>query len=61
MTAKGVTRLGLAEATGIPRSTLIRRLNAHSSFTVEELTRIAGHLGVDVYGLISAADEPSVA
>lgn len=56
MQARTVTQLGLAEATGIPRSTLIRRLNAHSSFTIEELVRIAEHLGVDVVTFVSAAD-----
>lgn len=46
MEEQGVTQLGLAEATGIPRVTLIRRLNGHQSFTVNELASVAAHLGV---------------
>lgn len=37
----------LAESTGIPRVTLIRRLSGHSSFTVVELHQIATLLAVD--------------
>jgi transcriptional regulator with XRE-family HTH domain len=55
MTAKGVSQVSLAEATGIPRVTLIRRLNGHASFTIEELAAIATHLGVDVASLLEAA------
>lgn len=56
MAVRGVTQLGLAEGTHIPRSTLIRRLNGRSPFNVDELVDIAAHLGVDVVALVSAAD-----
>jgi ATP-dependent protease HslVU (ClpYQ) ATPase subunit len=44
------TELGVADATGIPRTTLRRRLAApdRSPFTVVELLAIAEYLGVDV-------------
>ena len=46
--AAGLTLLGLSEATGIPRTTLTRRLSGVSSFTVEELEALARELGTDV-------------
>lgn len=52
MEAAGVSQNGLAEATNIPRSTLIRRLNGASSFKVEELNAIASHLGVPMTALL---------
>lgn len=39
--ARGTTQSAVAEATGIPRVTLVRRLTGFSSFTVDELARIA--------------------
>lgn len=45
---QGQTVLGLAEATGIARVTLTRRLAGHTPFTVAELDAIASALGVDV-------------
>lgn len=41
----GETQLGVAEKTGIPRTTLMRRLGGHSPFTVAELAAIADALG----------------
>ena len=54
MHAKDVSRLALADKAGIPRTTLIRRLTGTSPFTVDELARIAGALGVDVVALVAA-------
>lgn len=60
MDARGVTRLELSDATGIPRSTLIRRLNGLlPSFTIDELDRIAQHLEVDVVTLVAPVDAVS--
>lgn len=52
MVAKDVSQKALAEATDIPRVTLIRRLNGAQPFTVAELSRIAVALEVDVRSLI---------
>lgn len=46
MTERHVSQAGLAEATGIARVTLIRRLQGHVPFTVRELGAIAEHLGM---------------
>lgn len=55
METKGATRLGISEATGIPRTTLLRRLSGASSFTVAELDAIARALEVPVRDLIGDA------
>lgn len=52
----GQSQNGIAEATGIPRTTLIRRLRGHQSFTAEELHGIANVLGITVRSLVDAAD-----
>ena len=44
---KGMTRLELSEASGIPRPTLYRRLDGHVPFDIDELERVANALGVD--------------
>ena len=49
----------LAEDSGVPRTTLIRRLTGNSSFTLNEIDALAPHLGTTVSELL--ADEPSVA
>ena len=59
ITQSGETQLGVALATGIPRSTLARRLSGYSPFTVSELSAIATALGVDVLTLVAPA--PTVA
>lgn len=46
ISAAGETHLGIAEATGIPRSTLMRRLAGTTPFTVAELAAIAATLGL---------------
>jgi transcriptional regulator with XRE-family HTH domain len=42
----------LARAIGIAQSTLSMRLRGETSFDVDELSRIAGHFGVDVTALL---------
>ena len=44
----------LAEAIGLTRTTLGRRLNPHgrSQLTIDEIEAIAGHLGVPVSSLL---------
>lgn len=49
----GETSTSVADATGIPRSTLRRRLLGSSPFTVAELGLIAGHLGTTPEQLMS--------
>lgn len=46
--AAGISLLGLANQTGIPRTTLHRRMTGHSSFYMEELHTIAKALSVPV-------------
>jgi len=47
----GITHVGLSESTGIPRTTLIRRLNGFAPFTLEELEAVAHVLGTSVSDL----------
>lgn len=51
MTAQGWSEKAMAEATGIPRVTLRRRL-AGAAFNVAELAAIAAALGTTVSALI---------
>ncbi|WP_243061199.1 helix-turn-helix transcriptional regulator [Nocardioides sp. SR21] len=55
--AAGQTQLGVAEESGIPRTTLIRRLRGLSAFTVAELEAIAAVLGTTVSNLLAAAEQ----
>lgn len=50
--AADLSEVALAEATNIPRSTLKRRLDGASPFTVEELDSIATVLGVPFASLL---------
>ncbi len=52
----GQTTLGISEATGIPRVTLIRRLGGTTAFKVDELALIAAALDVPVSALTSPAE-----
>lgn len=52
----GKSQLSVSEASGIPRTTLLRRLSGVSPFTVDELQRIADLLGVPVVSLIDGTD-----
>ncbi len=44
MADQQLSQVALAEATGIPRVTLIRRLNGQAPFTVTELAAVAAEL-----------------
>lgn len=52
----GETVLGLSKATGIPRTTLDRRMRGLQSFTTSELIRIAEHLGVSAAEWVAAVE-----
>lgn len=54
--AAGRTPLAVSEQTGIPRTTLLRRLTGTSPFTIAELDLISGNLGVPVHSLIPGTD-----
>lgn len=56
MQDKGLTVLGLSEATHIPRTTLNRRLAGTQAFTVNELTDVAEVLGMTVTEILTAAE-----
>lgn len=56
MEERGKSQLALSEATGIPRTTLLRRLAGLSPFTVSELEAIAGYLGVSASDLVQRAE-----
>lgn len=51
----GVTLAWLCERTGIPRTTMHRRLAGHSAFNLNELDRIAQALRVETSDLLRAA------
>lgn len=48
ITSSGVTIVWLCDITGIPRTTLVRRLGGHAPFSVAELDAIASALRVPV-------------
>lgn len=52
----GRSQLSLSEESGIPRTTLLRRLSGATPFTVEELQRIADCLDVPVVSLLGPTD-----
>ena len=52
----GETQLSIAEVTGIPRTTLMRRLSGVTPFTVAELAAIASALGCTLGDLIVHED-----
>ena len=54
---RGESVQGLALATGIPRTTLIRRLGGFSPFTVAELDAIAAALCLDVSALLPEPEQ----
>lgn len=55
MGTRGVSVKQLADATGISRMTLTRRLTGHSSFTIAELAAIAAHFETTTDQLVAAA------
>jgi predicted transcriptional regulator len=48
----GVTIVWLCGRTGIPRSTMLRRLDGHSPFNLNEIDRIANALRIPVESLL---------
>lgn len=54
--AAGVTEVWLCDKTGVPRSTMRRRLAGHSAFNLNELDRIAAALRVPVSVFLTDAD-----
>lgn len=57
MTDAGLTVLGVADRTGIPRTTLTRRLSGGSPFTVAEVDTLAAVVGVPVSVIIARAED----
>ncbi|MBJ8340001.1 helix-turn-helix transcriptional regulator [Antrihabitans sp. YC3-6] len=53
----GTTRLSLATATGIPVSTLRRRMKGHGALDIDQLERIATTLGYEVEAFVLPEDE----
>ncbi len=51
--AAGLTRLHLSDATGIPYTTLYRKLNGHSAYTLDEIASIAAVIGVAPVDLVA--------
>mgnify|MGYP001766405136 CR=1 FL=1 len=51
----GVSIVWLCEHTGIPRSTMLRRLSGHSAFNLNELDRIAVALRLSTADLLQVA------
>lgn len=51
----------LADATHIPRVTLIRRLDGTTPFSIDELRRIAHHFGVSASDIVTAAENDHAA
>jgi predicted transcriptional regulator len=54
----GISRKRASEVTGIPRATLLRRLNG-ASFQILELRAIAEMLGVTIAEIVSKAERPA--
>jgi len=52
----GKLQAHIADATGIPRQTLSKRLNAETKFPVEELIAIAQALGVPASTFLATVD-----
>ena len=55
-TAAGKSILELSEETGIPRTTLMRRLKDGSQLEVNELSSIAKHLGTTLLDIVDSAE-----
>lgn len=53
----GKTQLDIVDATGIPRTTLNRRMTGNSPFTISELELIAGAIGVTVTEIMQASED----
>lgn len=61
LTEAGVSRRDAADLTGIPLTTLSRRLTGNSPFLSTELDRIASVTGTTVSALVSAAEQRGAA
>lgn len=59
--AAGKSHLRISEETGIPRTTLARRLSGASPFTVAELSALAAALGTTPSALVADAEKHAVA
>src|SRR5699024_9218076 len=51
----GRTSAEVARAADISRASLSRKMRCQASFTVDELVRIAGALGIEAGGLVASA------
>jgi transcriptional regulator with XRE-family HTH domain len=56
MDEHAVSAYALSKQTGIPQSSLSRKLNGPASFDFDDVQKIAGALGTDVTSLVSAAE-----
>lgn len=56
MDERGVSAYALSKQTGIPQSSLSRKLNGPASFDFDDVQQIAGALGTDVTSLVAAAE-----
>lgn len=53
----GKTQLDVVDATGIPRTTLNRRMTGNSPFTISELELIAAFLGITVTEIMQTSEQ----
>lgn len=53
-----ITRVKLAVATGISRSTLANKLDGHTELTLDEITAIAHALGKSWLWVLTGVDQP---
>lgn len=61
MTEAGITRSDMAAESGIPYTTLYRKLNGHTAFNVSEIVAISKVLDVQPSTLVVFGDEGAVA
>lgn len=59
MESRGASLLGLSNATGIPRTTLRRSLEAGRPFTLAELDQVARYFGVKATTLLRERPRPT--
>jgi DNA-binding Xre family transcriptional regulator len=52
MAVRRISGTALAEALGITRSTMYRRINGEADWPVDDLERVADFLGIDVMDLL---------
>ncbi|MFF3065946.1 helix-turn-helix domain-containing protein [Oerskovia sp. NPDC057915] len=57
----GLTKLSLAASSGIPRTSLDRKLNGRGDFTVREITALATALGTTPHALVTTRDVSAAA